>query len=524
MLPREILAKVAAFLTVRELCGFRVASKEMERAVRENTSASFALEWRLPIHAWESLRPDVFGQRFLSVRVSRCNMNQDFFALLLERNGPYLRSIEVEKAPVLPQTIGLEILSRPELFPQLERLAVGGFQGMSMGARHIVSDVVHSVLYKPPFKELKVLALVNTTITLQILVDLCAWLPLEALFLCGTTISGSLEPGVIKSCKTLKTMEVTFVDKNKLQLLKESLDLSCNFVDFTEPEMIPEGTKWMGPQGSACAKVALAGRDKYGRTPLHFLATEDSSRDVPRPVHEYRKLLALGAQIDLRDTKSRTVVYVACQYNNDALLRACAEREGDDLLNSMYLRTIRGETALYIAALRGSVECVRTLCGVIDNYVHGFQKSRRPSKRREILSSLYNSDRWTPLHASSIGGHVKCLLRLLDVGFLVEAKTKDDDSPLHVACFGGHVHCIEILMERGARIDAQAESIASRASKTLCAAFVRKVLTDNGQPVASDEALARPSRRRRRRRRRHHNFSNKTHTSNSNQNTRKGKV
>ena len=75
----------------------------------------------------------------------------------------------------------------------------------------------------------------------------------------------------------------------------------------------------------------------------------------------------------------------------------------------------------------------------------------------EDVNSHSFDDASTPLHLTSMEGHVDVAWMLVERGADVSAQAKDGRTPLHWALSNGHVDVVRMLVERGADVSAQAK-------------------------------------------------------------------
>jgi len=110
-----------------------------------------------------------------------------------------------------------------------------------------------------------------------------------------------------------------------------------------------------------------------------------------------------------------------------------------------------GKTPLFLAALWGHTETVRTLLDL--------------GAARTIHSHDYG---WTPLHAACFGGHAEVAELLLEDSLLLEVAGHEDHRPLQLAANEGQLQLVEMLLAHGADVMA----LDCRARTALhCAAY-----------------------------------------------------
>lgn len=182
--------------------------------------------------------------------------------------------------------------------------------------------------------------------------------------------------------------------------------------------------------GHVDAVVALldAGLDvnaasNRGATPLHYAATAGSADSV-------RALLARGGDERLSNDHGERALHRAAAAGHAAVIQEFAKhgrRSRVDAANR------KGETALHLAALSGSVEGVEMLL------------ARGAGANRQSQGGE------TPLHMAAAGGHGEVILQLVREGADVNRQAKHGVTPLHMAAAGGGAGAVRALLERRAR-------------------------------------------------------------------------
>ncbi|XP_030071181.1 ankyrin repeat and SOCS box protein 2 isoform X2 [Microcaecilia unicolor] len=139
-------------------------------------------------------------------------------------------------------------------------------------------------------------------------------------------------------------------------------------------------------------------------------------------------------------------------------------------------RTLQEETALYLATIRGHIECINYLlqCGAEPDIAN---KSRETPlykacerKHLEAVKLLvqYNSDvnhrcnrGWTALHEAVARNDLEAIDILVTGGAKIEAKNAYGITPLFVAAQSGQLDSLRYLAKCGAEINTQANDSAS---------------------------------------------------------------
>ena len=137
------------------------------------------------------------------------------------------------------------------------------------------------------------------------------------------------------------------------------------------------------------------------------------------------RALALGADPNQADERGNSALILA--------LRAEAWASADVLLRDPRIQldaaNAVGETALMLAALRGSVEWTRRLAG---------------------QGAAVNRQGWAPLHYAASGPEPKVVELLLALGAQIEAPSPNGTTPLMMAAGYGAIDSDALLLARGA--------------------------------------------------------------------------
>ena len=143
--------------------------------------------------------------------------------------------------------------------------------------------------------------------------------------------------------------------------------------------------------------VYVNSRTKNGETPLHYSARAGCKQC-------FRNLLEMGADITARDNE--------------------------------------GQTALHVAALKGSAVAAEQLCEEL---------IRRSSHGASALNQR-NNERYTPLHCAIIHDHYDVVSLLLNYGADVQATDASAATPLLMATQKQDHRMIELLLQHGASV------------------------------------------------------------------------
>ena len=170
----------------------------------------------------------------------------------------------------------------------------------------------------------------------------------------------------------------------------------------------------------------VAAREKEGRTPLLFVASEKSGRWTLETV---KILLDHGADIDALDVSGRTPLLWAATNGNVALVTALLSGELGKTANILAVNH-RGRTALQLAAEANHVAMVKLLL------------------ERNLDVAAVSDGGWTALHNAAQNGHARVVDVLLKAHANVNAELSNGMTPLHWAAFNGHQVVVELLLAR----------------------------------------------------------------------------
>lgn len=182
----------------------------------------------------------------------------------------------------------------------------------------------------------------------------------------------------------------------------------------------------IGAVGSAQAQTAPTASDIASYTGLHLAAHEGD-------VDEINRLIAAGADVDIRDQSQRTPAHVAAFASHDGALKALAEGGAD--MNALENRAY---DVLTIAAVADDPEMVSL----------ALELGNAP----DLITSVYDG---TALIAAAHLGHHDVVARLVEGGApldhinnlawtaLIEAVVLGDGGP-------DHIKTVQILVDAGA--------------------------------------------------------------------------
>lgn len=165
-----------------------------------------------------------------------------------------------------------------------------------------------------------------------------------------------------------------------------------------------------------------------------LLGTELINAAVFVDSSELRRLLALGANVDARDSNGSTALMVASRHGYldhlEALLGAGAEPNLTDFSRI---------SALWLAAKYGHTECARLLIGSGANVEGRELRSRTP---------------FTALMVAAQNDHPDMVRLLVEKGAKLDARgARERHSALMVAAMRGSVGCVEALLDADASED-----------------------------------------------------------------------
>ena len=78
----------------------------------------------------------------------------------------------------------------------------------------------------------------------------------------------------------------------------------------------------------------------------------------------------------------------------------------------------------------------------------------RPVQVVNVLENLDESDMfdWTGLHSAAVKGNAPVVKELLELGCIVDARTKHHQTALHLAVYAGSLPSVKLLIEAGANV------------------------------------------------------------------------
>ncbi|GBG25884.1 Ankyrin-1 [Hondaea fermentalgiana] len=474
---------------MHELKAFRASCKPALDAVRSNDDAALILRGRHSEQQWRMFDVACFGSQLRFLSIQYCNITPDALEAILERHAATLEFVQCNK--LYAAHFSEALLAQPERYPALRAFGNCGLLGA-----HKSSDATNQAILRAwqavpngpaAFGALQAVALTNMRLQAPLVVALMSCGNLEELHLAGSFLVdwdqvASVE-GAPPARTRLRALEATFVEQSDIDALLARVEPKPAIVNYIKTSTVPHA--WGTGAGRICARSSLVARNKDGRSALHVISSNlCAGADIE---NECATLIRLGADFLQRDNKSRTALHVACLYNQPALLRAVWNASADgpmQILEAMKLRTIVGESPLYVAALKGFDDCVEIMCDAVKRHIEAAPQAERDEVRSSLLHKLVNADLWTPLHGAAIGGHLRCADLLLEIGFHPQMRTKDSETSLHAACFAGHLDMLNKLLAHGGSLDAAAEIVAVRANQGQCADFVRRVLRESGHASA----------------------------------------
>ena len=167
-------------------------------------------------------------------------------------------------------------------------------------------------------------------------------------------------------------------------------------------------------------------QDSVGTTAL-TLAAENGNKVC------LSTLIEAGANINIQDQQGYTAMLNAARSGNVDALEALTSAGAP-----LDCRNYEGRTALSIVASEGHTECIKLLV----------------EKGADVGDCDQDECEWTPLHWAARNGNSESLLRLLEAGAALEARSLDRGrTALSLAVIYGHTSCAEILLQRGADVD-----------------------------------------------------------------------
>ena len=232
-----------------------------------------------------------------------------------------------------------------------------------------------------------------------------------------------------------------------------------------------------------------------GWTPIMVAASQGHIDTV-------KYLASKSAELDLKDKNDQTIIHLAAQNNQDAVIEEILNlestptdfmvNENDQLDNTPlhlacaagFLDTVKvlieheaqvdnknedEKTPFHMAAENGHVEVVEYIlskdknakndCDEDDNTGLHLAASNKMTNTVELLIESgsdvrkRNNREWTPLDCAAAAGSFKCVLKILEAGADVDPMDKKGITPLHLTAIHGHPQVTRLLLEHGARIE-----------------------------------------------------------------------
>nr|XP_018668223.2 transient receptor potential cation channel subfamily A member 1 homolog isoform X2 [Ciona intestinalis] len=165
-------------------------------------------------------------------------------------------------------------------------------------------------------------------------------------------------------------------------------------------------------------RLMIEERDRYNNTALH-LASMKGHTDTVKLLLDYR------ASADIKNDDDRTTLHMAAFHGHDSVIPPLIKRDrsiinaGDEEAN----------TALHLACIGGNIKSVVILIQMGANI------------------ELRNAKQWTPLDCAAANGWVKPARVLLEAGASIQPRGKIKICALHLACQRGHVDMIALLLQ-----------------------------------------------------------------------------
>ena len=159
--------------------------------------------------------------------------------------------------------------------------------------------------------------------------------------------------------------------------------------------------------------------DKFGRTPLHLVATGEYNLEQDR-VRTAQLLLDRGADVNAQDEYGATPLYLASYLGRVDFARLLLDRGA-----TANPKARKGWTPLHCVA-------EGTHLGSTDNGIHVAQLLLE----RGADANASNEDKRTPLHLASYHGRVEITQVLLDGGASANSVDIQGQTPLHAVAYG----------------------------------------------------------------------------------------
>ncbi|XP_015769656.1 PREDICTED: ankyrin repeat and SOCS box protein 3-like [Acropora digitifera] len=197
-----------------------------------------------------------------------------------------------------------------------------------------------------------------------------------------------------------------------------------------------------------------------------------------------RALLADGAPCDVTDNRGWFPVHEAADKGHSICLQVLLDHKSDDLLNS---RTYCGETPIFLATLKGHIDCVKLLMAFgaqvnvmndeeVDLLVAAVKGGNKEcfeiflSQNFDVNSQDVGG--WGAMHEAAYAGRQDFIERLLSCSADIDIQNSDGATPLFTAAQYGRLTCLKLLLKKGADVN--------------------KLTVDNASPlfIAAQEGLA----------------------------------
>lgn len=192
-------------------------------------------------------------------------------------------------------------------------------------------------------------------------------------------------------------------------------------------------------------------------TPLHKAARYGNNTML-------RLLLDIGADLEVNDSRGRTVLHQAVCENNSFAVKLLLEKNA-----YVDCQDNEGKTPLQSTVCIGNMKIAKLLlqagadATLEDNGSYNavdlagiFDEGRLMMLLlRNVAPSFTFNDKQTALHLAANHGDTKTVIVLLDKGADIEARDHTQSTALHQATGCGHCEVVRLLLERGAEVDSQ---------------------------------------------------------------------